>query len=93
MQGTHVEQTQSQEPHPEKLFTCKKCKKSAGMCLKPGQPGHLPCAKTRKVHVTQKESITIERYVKAINKYKRKWKRNNRGKVWTGEVPGVTACR
>ena len=57
------------------------------MCLKPGQPGHLPCAKTRKVHVTQKESITIERYVKAINKYKRKWKRNNRGKVWTGEVP------
>ena len=54
----------------QKNFSCKKCKKSAGILPEARPTGPSPCAKTRKVHVTQKESITIERYVKAINKYK-----------------------
>ena len=73
--------------HSQRLFTCKKCKKQAGMCLKPGQEGHLPLAKTRKVHITQTEGVEFDRYVDAIVKYKNEWEKNNPGRKWTGNVP------
>ena len=57
------------------------------MCLKPGQEGHLPLAKTRKVHITQTEGVEFDRYVNAIVEYKNEWEKNNPGRKWTGNVP------
>lgn len=72
----------------KKIFTtCPKCKKAKGMCLKPGQDGHLLLSMTTKAHWTQKKDVDVDQYIDAVVKYKEKWETDSPGKVWDGECP------